>query len=203
MSRKEEMRAKALTARKAIPRREVEAASRLVEANLRSLEEYKGARLILSYCAKPDEVQTRSIIESALREGKRVAVPTAEPATRGLAFSEITSMEEVGPGHYGIPEPKPEFLRPVPLREADLALVPLVAWDLRGRRLGHGQGYFDRALAGQRLTKVGLAFESQRVERVPESRHDVPLDVIVTEKRTVRAGRERFVLNRKGRGALQ
>jgi len=65
-----------------------------------------------------------------------------------------------------------------------------VAWDEKGRRLGYGAGYFDRALAGaSRTTKVGLALESQRLARIPESKHDVPLDVIVTERRVVRPAR--------------
>jgi len=197
------LRAGALRARRAIPRREIDAASRLIEKRLLSLEEYARADLLVSYCATPDEVQTSSIIESALKEGKRVAVVVTEPETKRLTFSEITSLEEVAPGHYGIPEPRPGFLRPVPLEDADLVLVPLVAWDLRGHRLGHGEGYFDRALAGRKVTKVGLALESQRLGRVPASPHDVPLDLIVTERRVVRPSGERFVLNRKGRGARE
>jgi 5-formyltetrahydrofolate cyclo-ligase len=199
MTRKDDLRAKALRARSAIPSMEIKWASRLVEANLRSLPEYATADLLVSYCAKRDEVQTSSIIGSALKEGKRVAVVVSVPETRTLTYSEITSLDELSPGHYGIPEPRPELVRPVQLEEADLILVPVVAWDTRGHRLGHGEGYFDRALADQSLPKVGLALESQRVDRIPHSRDDVPLDAIVTEKRVVRVGGERFVLNRKGK----
>ena len=65
-------------------------------------------------------------------------------------------------------------------------IVPLVACDEKGHRLGYGAGYFDRALAGKGFVKVGLALESQRLAHIPESRHDVPLDVIVTERRVIR-----------------
>ena len=156
-----------------------------------SLKEYKDARLLISYCAKDDEVQTRPIIERALEEGKRVAVIVTDVPSKTLSFSEIKSFEdELAPGAFGILEPRPECVRPVSIAQADVVLVPLVAWDEKGHRLGYGAGYFDRALAGaKRTTKVGLALESQRLPQIPESRHDVPLDVIVTDKRVVRPAR--------------
>ncbi len=189
--RKQALRADALRKRRAIDPEELAALSSLVEGNLLSLKEYKEARLLISYCAKNDEVQTRPIIERALAEGKRVAVVVTDVRSKTLSFSEINSFEgELAPGAFGILEPRRGSLRPIPISQADLILVPLVAWDEKGRRLGYGAGYFDRALAGVRgLTKVGLALESQRLDRIPETRHDVPLDVIVTEKRVVRPAR--------------
>jgi len=190
-ARKQELRAEALLNRRSIEPEELAALSSRVAANLRSMEEYKGAKLMISYCAKEDEVQTRPIMERALAEGKRVAVIVTDVPTKTLSFSEIGSFEDdLAPGTFGILEPKPGKARPVPFAEADIVLVPLVAWDEKGHRLGYGAGYFDRALAGaRRITKVGLALESQRLARIPESRHDVPLDVIVTERRVVRPAR--------------
>ena len=151
------------------------------------MKEYKAATLVISYCAKDDEVQTRPIIERALAEGKRVAVIVTDVPTKTLSFSEIKSFEDdLAPGAFGIREPKPGLIRPVSIEKADIVLVPLVGWDEKGRRLGYGQGYFDRALAGKGIVKVGLALESQRLAHIPESRHDVPLDVIVTERRVLR-----------------
>jgi 5-formyltetrahydrofolate cyclo-ligase len=161
-----------------------------VEANLLSLKEYKAARFLVSYCAKDDEVQTRHVIERALQESKRVAVVVTDVSSKTLSFSEIKSFEELAPGAFGILEPNPGGLRPIAIAQADMILVPLVAWDEKGRRLGYGAGYFDRALAGARgVAKVGLALESQRLPQIPQSRHDVPLDIIVTEKRVVRPSR--------------
>ena len=186
--RKRELRAIALLKRRSIDARELAALSSRVAANLYSLKEYKDATLVISYCAMDDEVQTRPIIEKALADGKRVAVIVTDVPTKRLSFSEIESFEDdLAPGTFGIPEPKPGKVRPVPFAEADVFLVPLVAWDERGRRLGYGAGYIDRALAGAKgVTKVGLALETQRLARIPESRFDVPLDVIVTERRVVR-----------------
>ncbi len=187
-AKKQEMRGIALRNRRSIDREELAALSSLVAANVASLEEYKRAKLVVSYCAKDDEVQTRPLIEKALREGKRVAVVVTDVPSKTLSFSEIESFEDdLAPGAFGILEPKPDRLRPVTLAQADIILVPLLGWDDKGQRLGYGAGYFDRALAGaRRIAKVGLAMESQRLPRVPTSRHDVPLDIIVTEKRVVR-----------------
>ncbi|MDA4115231.1 MAG: 5-formyltetrahydrofolate cyclo-ligase [Thaumarchaeota archaeon] len=191
--RKQALRAGALRKRRSVDREELAALSSRVEANLLSTKEYKGATLLISYCAKEDEVQTRPIIERALAEGKRVAVIVTDVASKTLSFSEIKSFkDDLAPGAFRILEPKPGRIRPVSIAQADVVLVPLVAWDSKGHRLGYGAGYFDRALAGAKaITKVGLALESQRLAHIPASRHDVPLDVIVTERRVVRPSKRR------------
>jgi 5-formyltetrahydrofolate cyclo-ligase len=187
-AQKQEMRVIALRKRRSLDPEELAAQSSLVAANLLTMKEYKGARLIASYCAKDDEVQTRPIIERALNDGKRIAVIVTDVPSKTLHFSEIESFDEdLAPGTFGILEPKRDRARPVSLAEADVVLVPLLAWDEKGQRLGYGAGYFDRALAGaRRTTKVGLGLESQRLPNIPTSRHDVPLDIVVTEKRVVR-----------------
>lgn len=198
--RKQELRAAALRKRRSIAPGQLAELSSKVEANLLSLVEYQAARLLVSYCAKDDEVQTRDIIEKALEEGKRVAVIVTDVPSKMLSFSEIGSLGELAPGPFGILEPRPGRLRPVPILQADVMLVPLVAWDEDGHRLGYGAGYFDRALAkAGKVTKVGLALESQRLSQIPESWHDVPLDVIVTEKRVVRPNGKAF--KNSGRGS--
>jgi 5-formyltetrahydrofolate cyclo-ligase len=188
--RKQALRAAALRRRRSIAEDELAELSARVEANLLTLKEYQKARLLISYCAVKDEVQTRPIVERALADGKRVAVIITDVATRTLRFSEIKSFDDdLAPGAFGILEPKRGHIRPVSIRDADLILVPLVAWDEKGRRLGYGAGYFDRALQDVRIPKVGLALESQRLPQIPESRFDVPLDAIVTDARVVRARR--------------
>lgn len=186
--RKQELRDAALRKRRSMARGKLAALSKHVEENLLSLREYNDAKLVISYCAKDDEVQTRHIIERALAEGKRVAVIATEVQSKTLSFHEITSFkDDLAPGAFGILEPKTGKTTKVSIEEADVVLVPLVAWDENGHRLGYGAGYFDRALVGAGgTTKVGLALESQRLSHIPESRHDIPLDVIVTEKRVVR-----------------
>lgn len=190
-AQKQRLRAEALRRRRSINPDELELLSSRVEANVLSLQEYERSRLLISYCAKDDEVQTRGIIERSLAAGKRVAVIATDLPAKTLTFSEISSFEDdLAPGVFDILEPNPARLKPISLSQAELILVPLVAWDEEGHRLGYGAGYFDRALAGgNTTTKVGLGLESQRIPHIPSSRHDVPLDVVVTEKRVVRFAR--------------
>lgn len=157
-----------------------------VRRKVESLEQFKQAEVIACYVAKRDEVQTEKIIRHALKDGKRVIVPITVPYERTLIFSELLNLSELAPGHYSVLEPRPEFVRPVRLEEADVIIVPIVAWDERGYRIGHGVGYFDAALAPITKPTIGLAFESQRVERIPEETHDVMLKMIVTECRIIR-----------------
>jgi 5-formyltetrahydrofolate cyclo-ligase len=183
---KSQLRSEAIEARRAIPRAQLVQASRLVEENLASQREYRDARVVASYVSKEDEVQTDGIIRRMFTQGKRVAVPLIDLPSATLTFSEIHALGDLSVGHFGILEPGRDAT-PVPLSETGLILVPLVAWDDRGHRIGYGRGYFDRALAGAgRPPAVGLALESQRIRKVPDGPSDVRLDMVVTEKRVLR-----------------
>jgi 5-formyltetrahydrofolate cyclo-ligase len=186
MMSKSQIRAEAIAARRAIPRPQLVQASRLVEENLASQREYRDARVVCSYVSKEDEVQTDGIIRRMFAEGKRVAVPLIDLPSVTLTFSEILGLDDLSAGHFGILEPGPGAPR-VPLSRINLILVPLVAWDDRGHRIGYGMGYFDRALSeAGRPFAVGLALESQRIRKVPNGPSDVRLDMVVTEKRILR-----------------
>ncbi len=178
---------------RALSPKELDDLSEQVRRNLSTIEEFNRAKVVACYVAKADEVRTEEILRSAIRKGIKVLVPLTDSGGGRLFFSELRDYDsELAPGTFGVMEPKPEFLRPVPLEGAEVALVPLVAWDERGYRLGHGKGYYDRALVP--LTKtatIGLALEAQRVERIPERPSDVPLQSIVTERRVLRFGRTR------------
>ena len=155
-----------------------------------SIPEFEEARTIASYVAKKDEVQTVPIILRALGEGKRVIVPRSESSPKGLRFFEIQDLDELLPGNFGVLEPPAITGRgsiSVPVSESQAILVPLVAWDERGSRIGYGKGFFDAELRSPRSSPaIGLGLETQRVERVPATERDVPLDIIVTERRVSR-----------------
>lgn len=158
-----------------------------IKENIESLDEYKRARIIESYVARPDEVQTEQFIRDSLKLGKSVIVPVTPRRGNHLVFSKIDDFSELRLGTFGILEPQPESVRNVPLERAEIVVVPIVAWDERGFRLGHGKGFFDAALISPKVnTTVGLAFEAQRVEQLPIEPHDVPLKTIVTEERILR-----------------
>ena len=185
---KSQLRQKALSIRRSIGDEEVKSLSTRIETRLYALTEYEAASTIATYVARPDEVQTVSIIRHSLAAEKRILVPKTDTVGKRLIFSEIYDFDrELSSGVMGILEPRPEFLRPVNLAEADLILVPVVAWDERGYRLGYGAGYFDRTLGGlvRDVITIGLGLEVQRFDELPVESHDVPLDMIITEGRVI------------------
>jgi 5-formyltetrahydrofolate cyclo-ligase len=187
---KDELRKRTLQSRRALPRSQVVEMSEKVSSNVMSLREFKEAKRIASYVATEDEVETAPLIEQAISLGKEVFVPAVDATSYDLKFIQIQSLGDLSPGRFGILEPKDSSGARVKLGETDLTLVPLVAWDDRGHRIGYGKGFFDRALAERASSvAIGLAFESQLVSRVPEGPEDVRLDIVVTEKRITRFDR--------------
>ena len=139
--------------------------------------------MVCCYVALPYEVQTWRMIEQMLSQGKRVVVPVTDPRTKRLQVSEVHNPSaDLAPRHFGVWEPRPGARRPVPLREVDLVLVPGLAFDRRGHRLGHGHGYFDRFLAkvSDTTTTIGLAFRFQLLDRLPTTPHDYAVRQVLT-----------------------
>ena len=142
---------------------------------------FRQARTVFLFASFGTEVDTFPLLGRALLSGKRVALPRTLLSEKRLVFHRIFTLGELVPGAYGIPEPPPE--NPVvPCEEADLVLVPGLAFDREGFRLGYGGGFYDRILRKIRAPRVGLAFSFQLIERVPREEHDLPVDGVVTEK---------------------
>jgi len=147
------------------------------------LDAFRRAKTVCCYVALPYEVQTWRMIEAMLERGKRVVVPVAHRWTRRLTLSEVRNpARELMPGAFGVWEPRATARRPVRVEELDLILVPGLAFDRRGHRLGHGHGYFDRFLAQAPRTTptVGLAFRCQLLNRLPVAVHDHALQTVLT-----------------------
>ena len=147
------------------------------------LTAFRRAKTVCCYVALPYEVQTWRLIEEMLLKKKRVVVPVVRPRSKRLALSEVRDpAAELAPGAFGVFEPKRSARRAVPPRDLDLVLVPGIAFDRRGHRLGHGLGYFDRFLA--RLPKdtptVGLAYRFQLVDRLPAASHDRAVQTVLS-----------------------
>jgi 5-formyltetrahydrofolate cyclo-ligase len=184
---KADVRRRALNARRSLSTEQVESLSARIQDTLLALPEYLEAKVVASYAAKRDEVQTRKIMQSVLSSGKRLLVPKTDPSSISLRFCEIRSLDQLVPGYLGISEPLTSKV--VPLSESQLVVVPVVAWDDAGQRLGYGKGYFDRELRSRgKAACAGLAFESQRSDSIPATSSDAPLDIIVTERRVLRFG---------------
>lgn len=186
--RKRQLRAQMLAFRNSRPASELDCLSSEIELRLLELPAVRNSRTLSAYLHVGSEVRTKGIVKWALSNGRRVIVPITDRANKRLIFSELKAPDlELGKGNYGVPEPKPEFRRSVPLEQADVVLVPGVAWDRRGYRIGYGAGYYDRSINAlrTRLIKIGLAYEFQLVPRVPRSRYDRRVDKIATERRII------------------
>lgn len=149
--------------------------SEAIWRKLRRLTAFRRAKVVLCYVALPYEVQTRGMIERMLAAGKRVVVPVVRRSTRRLWLSEVRDpAADLAPGAFQVPEPVRGARRPVPAREVDLAIVPGLAFDRRGHRLGHGLGFFDRFLARlpESVPTIGLAYRFQLLAALPVLQHD-------------------------------
>ncbi len=147
------------------------------------LEEYRQAGTLHLYIdVFPGEVPTHDLATLAVTQGKRVAVPrivTFKPPE--MVGVEISSLEELSLSSAGLWEPDPSRADRVPEAEIDLVVVPGLAFDRSGHRLGLGGGFYDRWLPSVPAPRVGLALSLQVVERVPHTGRDQRVDWIVTE----------------------
>ncbi len=148
---------------------------------------FPAGAVVAGYWPMRDEFDVRALLRDLNDEGMVCALPVVGGPDRPLAFRRWRPGDRLAEGAFGIAEPaagKPE-LRPVAL------LVPLLAVDGAGRRLGHGKGFYDRTLAALRatgpVTAIGVCFEAQRVREVPAEPHDQRLDWVLTERGAWRA----------------
>ncbi len=160
--------------------------SKRIQQLLGKQKAYQQASAILYYVSFGKEVSTHDLIKQALHGGKTVLVPISDTKTRTLHVAHIISWEDLASGAYNILEPRKEIRTIVPLKNIELILVPGVAFDTRGNRLGHGKGYYDRLLTKlPSIYSIGLAFSFQLVQEIPVELNDKTVDMIITEKQII------------------
>jgi len=142
---------------------------------------------VLGFVPLEDEPDIARVLDEAWRANKTVALPRFDSSAGCYAAARVTTRAELVPGRFGVLEPA-AGCPAVPLNQLDLILVPGVAFDLTGRRLGRGKGFYDRLLAQVRGHKCGVAFDGQLVARLPEEPHDVRVDSILTPSQWHRCG---------------
>lgn len=160
---------------------EITKKSDMIQNQLFDLPAYKEADSIFCYVSFNQEVRTFEIITHALEEGKRIYVPRIDQGY--MKFIEITSLSELRTGYYGILEP--ELNVEVIPRHRNLIIVPGLAFDKAGRRIGYGKGFYDkyfRAYGVDKFNKVALCFEFQMYEELPVFHNDVNVNTILTEQ---------------------
>jgi len=152
-----------------------------IEKKLFERREFRRSRTVMFYVSLPEEVETHRMIRSALRLGKRVVVPSLEG--RKIRPAEIFDFKkDLSPQRFGILEPRSGRKHLISSREIDLVVVPGIAFDAKGNRLGRGGGSYDRFLKRfkGRVPLIGLAFAFQKVSKLPTSLRDVPVTAVIT-----------------------
>ena len=151
-------------------------------AAMREQSVWRSAKSVLLFAPLPDEPDIAPLLDEAWGAGKLVALPRFDPQTGRYAACVAQGRSELVPGRFGPLEPT-AGCPVISLNQLDLALVPGIGFDLAGRRLGRGKGFYDRLLAEVRGHKCGVAFDEQIVAEVPEELHDVRVDSILTPTR--------------------
>ncbi len=149
----------------------------MVQQQLLSTDQYCQSEVVALYAPIHNEVLTNDLFSSAIRNQKKVCFPRVKHDS--LQFLPVDKRSQLLPGAFGVDEPTGSNV--VPFEEIDLIVVPGVAFDRSGYRLGYGQGYYDRAVgSADRAVLAGLAFDFQIVDELPKEEHDVRLDLLVT-----------------------
>jgi len=173
------LRKELLNRRRALNQKERAEKSQAIFKRLQTMAAYKTTKCVLVYASMADEVQTKSIIEDLNARGVDIYLPLILSDTE---FIPCKMTDETQKNRYGIDEPVPCETAQKGSGKIDLAICPGVGFDTNGNRIGFGKGYYDRYLHGEKLTKIGLAFETQMTDEIVMTKTDVPMDFVVTEK---------------------
>ena len=164
------------------------ALSALIRDRLKEQAIWKNAASVLFFAPMPDELDVWPLLDEALAGGKIAALPRFDSASNGYFACRVKNLRsEIVTGQFGIREPGASCVE-IPLNRLDLVFVPGVAFDLQGRRLGRGRGFYDRLLADVDGIKCGIAFDEQVVKEIPTGPRDVCLNFILTPTRCVETG---------------
>lgn len=163
--------------------------SESISEKLYNLKLYKQSNFIFSFISFKDEVHTHDIIKKSLEIGKRIGVPITIPNTRIMKVSELMDFDkELNLGFYNILAPKEEYERIISPEIIDLVLVPGLAFDRRGYRVGYGGGYYDTFFSNMKRStiKIGICFDMQLIAKAPVGYYDIPVDYILTENEFIK-----------------
>ena len=191
----EEIREKKQEIRNEITRRIAEQDPDVLVAKTKAIEErlfefanYLEARIALLYMPIAPEVDTREIVQRSYMYNKIIVLPAFDTQSYQMTLMKVDDPDkDLVEGPRGNLEPNPKRCKAVPIDCLDIAIIPGIAMDEKGGRLGSGKGYYDRLIPDLPITtrKVGLVFEDQIVPAVPMESHDKHVDIVVTEKRII------------------
>jgi 5-formyltetrahydrofolate cyclo-ligase len=159
-----------------------------IEDRLFEFANFLEAKIALLYVGGENEVQTSNIIKRAYSYNKIVVLPAFDPKTFEMELMKVDKFaQELKSGPRGVPEPDASRCKIVPIDRIDIAIIPGIAFDEKGGRIGTGRGYYDRLIPKLAITtrKVALTLEEQIIPQVPMESHDKHVDIIITEKRII------------------
>jgi len=185
-----------LQAAKAELRKHIRAALQKISPAVRAVEsielcarlkpQLRSARTILFFAPLPGELDLWPLLEESVPAEKTVALPWFDPAAQAYRARRVATLAgEIVTGKFGVREPAASCPE-IPLDAFDLVLVPGVAFDLSGNRLGRGQGFYDRLLANISGVKCGVGYDFQLLEKIPAEPHDAKVNYILTPTRGVK-----------------
>ena len=184
------LRKEILTKRKSIDTVEKEEKDRKILEKFYESKYYIEAKNIFIYISYDSEINTKGIINKALMDNKKIYVPRTEFKTRLMDAVKITSLDNLIESEYGILEPSAEKPHIDP-NGLDLIVVPGVAFDRNGGRMGYGAGFYDRYFEKiskdnmKKVIKLALAYDFQILEKIPMNEQDVPVNYIITESKVI------------------
>ena len=179
-TRKNALRIAMRAARRQLSQAHVRDASRRACAHLLTMSEVCSARVVAVYSAIRQEIDPSAAVEALWQRGQTVVFPRVVEGERTLRFHAVATRAQLAPGTLGIPSPT-DACPEVPLKAIEAVVVPGLAFDAHGRRLGWGGGFYDATLAACPGLRIGLAYHTQLVERVPADERDLPMDYLVTD----------------------
>ena len=153
----------------------------ILQEKLLQTEEYKNTKTLLAFVSKDIEINTEKIIEQALADGKTLALPKCKEENL-MDFYIVNSLSQLKEGYYGLLEPDPEKCTMLKDTANTICLVPGLAFDREGYRIGFGKGYYDRFLLDYNGVTVGMCYAKCVHESLPKGYYDRPIDILITEK---------------------
>jgi 5-formyltetrahydrofolate cyclo-ligase len=160
-----------------------------IAKHLFGMDEFKKSKSVFCFLSTSSEVQTDWIIRESLGFGKQVLVPLLDSEEANLQVASLPSMDiEFVTGIYGVREPAPKFRKVVHFSSIDFVVVPGLAFDIFGNRLGHGGGFYDKFFKkiSRDVTRVAIAYDFQLLDKIPYTELDEPVHFLVTEVTTLK-----------------
>lgn len=177
---KNELRQKYRAIRDSFGEEFIEKTSKSACENLAKCEDFIHADTILLYYPIQNEISPLPIFELCLKNGKSIAFPVCQEKSATLIFKKITTLNDLSPSTFGLFEPNENCETIIPNKNS-LCVVPAIVFSRDGHRLGYGKGYYDRFLENFEGKSTGFSYSMLLIDSIPHCKHDIPLNMIITE----------------------